>query len=105
MALVYKKAYKIAALAASDSPLLAATARKVQAAAKAEALAHKRSGELAGSIKVAKGRIDHVVYSDDPKALHVEYGHLAKPGRKKAGIAKWVPGLHIMGRAARKVGG
>lgn len=74
---VNKTAYRVAAKVAGQDPEMDRVAARVAAVASAEALRHKRSGELAGSIRVRRGRVDRVITIDDPEALHIEYGHLA----------------------------
>lgn len=98
MVQVYKKAYRVAAREAASAPLLDEVAAEVATVARAEAARHYKSGHLEESIHVEKGRIDRIVYSDHPRVLHIEYGHASLNGT-------WVPGLHVMANAARKVGG
>lgn len=98
---VNKTAYRVAAKVAGQDPEMDRVAARVAAVASAEALRHKRSGELAGSIRVRRGRVDRVITIDDPEALHIEYGHLAS-GRGRG--ARWVPGLHILSKAVKRVG-
>lgn len=79
-------------------------AGEVEAYAVGLAAEHVRTGDFARSIQTRVDRIspsgrDRVVYSDDPNALSIEYGHNA---RTKDGIRP-VDGLHILGRAADAV--
>ncbi|WP_075691756.1 DUF5403 family protein [Corynebacterium sphenisci] len=79
---------------------LDAAAAEVLARAKAAAAAHVDSGAYAASLAVdriagPKGVTDRFVYSDDPAAAAIEYGHLQ--GKR---ALRWVPGQFILTRAA-----
>lgn len=78
-------------------PELDSAAAKILARAKAGASQHVRSGHYLNSLKVktARGKagvIDREVYSDDPGAVAIEYGHLAEG---KSGPT-WVPGHRVL---------
>lgn len=101
MAFVRKNASTIAAQIASEHPVFDAEAQKVATAVRAEAAKHNRTGRFLGSIKVEtvkgpSGVTDRLVYSDDPNALSIEYGHFT------AGDSpKWVPGIFAFTKAHR----
>jgi hypothetical protein len=73
-------------------------AADVLTAARSRAASHRRAGTLAASLRVAAGRTDALIVSDDPHAVSKEYGHTAANGRP-------VDGLHILGGAATDVAG
>lgn len=109
MAKVNKNAGYVVAREVSHSPVMDAAAKKVQAALKARATTHRDTGQFARSIKVAPHMYtsdagivvkDRYVYSDDPGAVAIEYGHIAKS--KKKGAYK-VPGKHIFTNYLREV--
>ena len=83
-------------------PALDEVAHKIAAAATSLAAQHVESGDYISSIHVTtlhdseSGR-DRFVYSDDPAALSIEYGHVAHTSEGKG---RRVEGQHIMGRAA-----
>lgn len=96
----------VAARIASQHPVMDLHAAKVEAALKANATKHRRTGDFARSIRTAtanfttdKGVVvkDRYVYSDDPAALSIEYGHKqdTKNGPKK------IPGKHIFADTIR----
>ena len=100
MAHVDKDASYIVARQVSLSPVMDAAAETVQAALKARATKHRRTGNFARSIKTTSrlytadnGIVikDRYVYSDDPGAMSIEYGYVkeTKRGPKK------VAGKHI----------
>lgn len=65
--------------------------------AKAHAAGRTDSGAYMSSLKVKavpgkKGVKDREVYSDDPGAIPIEFGHISEGG-------KWVPGQRILLRA------
>lgn len=69
-------------------------AQKVLARAKANAAAHFKTGAYAASLGVAvvpgrNGVKDRMVYSSDPAAVPIEFGHVAANGRV-------VPGQRIL---------
>lgn len=78
-------------------------AGKVLAAAQAIAARHTRTGKYAASLKVGterhKGVDDRIVYSDDPAAESIEFGHMTRRAKGAVGPLRWVPGLRILGRA------
>lgn len=99
----------VAARIASQHPVMDLHAAKVEAALKANATKHRRTGDFARSIRTQtvtvasdKGVVvkDRYVYSDDPAALFIEYGHLqdTKDGPKK------IPGTRIFDNTVRGLG-
>lgn len=54
---------------------------------RAVAARHQQSGRFLGSIKTTPRRPDTLIYSDDPAALSINYGHKAPDGT-------WVEGIH-----------
>ena len=100
MAYVHKDASHIVARMVSLSPIMDAAAETVQTDLKARAATSRRTGAFSRSIKTtSRNHVsdrgitikDRYVYSDDPAALSIEYGHLmeTKNGPKK------IPGKHI----------
>ena len=84
---------------ASRDPAMDAVAAKVLARAKAKASAHVKTGRYVGSltsktVRTRQGVHDRLVYSDDPDAHIIEFGHASPSG-------KWVEGQHILRDAAR----
>lgn len=84
---------------------LEAIAGEVSAAAIGLAAEHIETGDFARSIHIRKDRLspsgrDRLVYSDDPAALSIEFGHNV---RTSDGGLRPVDGLHILGRAADSV--
>lgn len=107
MAQVYKNAGIEVAQQVGDSDALDDAAGVVLDAAKVEAAKHRDTGHYIQSLGVAKvagprGVTDRVVYSDDPAALSIEFGHLTRKGG--TGKRSWVPGKFILINAARKAG-
>lgn len=103
MAYVNKTAYRQAARAASVDPVFDLIAQELAGRVRAEALRHKKSGRLASSVLVRRGRIDRVVEITDPEAWHIEFGH-ASAG-KHGSPGRWVKGLHILSSQAKAMGG
>lgn len=106
MAQVYKVAGIYAAQIAGEDPAMDAAADLVLARARATAAQHRITGEYSANMGTERvpgkrGVTDRIVYTDDPAATHIEWGHVARMPKGIHGPAKWVPGLHIMGRAAR----
>ena len=102
MAQVFKGAgTKIAKLPGIQPELDAAAAKiKARAAAAIASSAQNPTGSYAASLKVipARGRNgvrDRLVVADDPAAVHIEYGHLARG----ANGGTWVPGEFPLTRA------
>ncbi|RKN40804.1 DUF5403 family protein [Streptomyces hoynatensis] len=60
---------------------------------RAVAAAHQRSGRFYASIKTAPRGPDTLIYSDDPAALSINYGHRAPDGRMVPGIHAFEAGL------------
>lgn len=78
-------------------------AEKVLIRAQALAAGHVDTGAFSRSLGITKdkhrsGVVDRLVVATDPAALSIEVGHVA--ARKGIGPARFVPGLHILGRAA-----
>lgn len=99
MAEVYKVVELEAAIIASEDPEFDSLAAKVEKTAKA--LAPYRHGQFKSSIKrqtavTPQGVSDQVIYSNDPAALSIEYGHLTPAG-------KYVPGAHTFAKTKRKL--
>lgn len=89
-------------------PVLDEVAHEIEAYAIGLASEHVETGDYAESIGVtidrtSPSRRDRLVYSDDPAAMEIEYGHHAK--RKDGGEGEFVPGQHILGRAAEAARG
>lgn len=85
------------------SPELDEVAHEIEAYAVGLAAEHFQTGEYVSSIHVttdrsSPSRRDRLVYSDDPAALSIEYGHRAQAADGSPG--EWVEGQHILGRAA-----
>ena len=59
------------------------------------------TGDFARSIKrkvhiTSQGVADQIIYSDDPAAPSIEFGHIIQ------GTTTWVPGHHVFGKTAAK---
>ena len=101
MVWVNPKASLIAAQIASGDAVFDAAADEVAARVRANAAGSKRTGRFFASIKVEKvsgpsGVTDRLVYSDDPNAMSIEYGHFTD-GAKPV----WVPGKFAFTKAHR----
>lgn len=86
-------------------PELDEVIHRVKDAASALAAGHTETGAYEASLVVAvdttsKSKQDRILYSDDPAAISIEWGHVA-PSADGAG--QRVPGQHIMARAADSV--
>ena len=101
MADINYDASHVAARIASQHPVMDIYLGKVEAALKANAAKHRRTGAFMRSIHTqtinftsSEGAVvkDRYVYTDHPAALSIEYGHLQKT---KDG-AKKVPGTYII---------
>jgi hypothetical protein len=106
-------------------PELDAIADEIQSYAIGLAAEHVNTADYANSLKVAIDRSspsgrDRLVYSDDPAALAIEYGHhiadneggdstdrAVRRRRRQADDreTRFVPGQHILGRAAEAARG
>lgn len=80
-----------AARIAGRSPVLDAVAARLLANIQAEIAPHTDTGEYASSwrIEVRTGKngvSDRYVYSNDPVAMDIEYGHPTPDGKHVAGI-------------------
>jgi hypothetical protein len=67
---------------------------------------HEDTGAYRRSLSVEKttgpkGVPDYLVSTDDPGALAIEYGHMTPASKNSPGT--FVPGKHILGRAAGQV--
>lgn len=96
----------VAKMVANETTELDVAAVKVLAAAKVLAALHVRSARYLKSLQVGiergkKGVKDRTVFSDDPQSHIIESGHAARRGADMVGPMKWVPGQHILERAAR----
>lgn len=79
---------------ASHDTAMDQAARKVESAIKAQAPVDK--GAFINSIKTTtvrtpRGVKDRVIYTDDPQAHIIEWGHISRSGR-------WVPGAFTFSR-------
>lgn len=110
MARVYDRAAYEAALIAGNMPEMDAGAEKVLAAVRENATEHHDTGAYQASLHVervpaakpsrhgSKRVTDRLVWTDDPDAISIEYGHLQ--GEQGSGERKFIPGLFIFNRAA-----
>lgn len=101
MAWIDPRASLIAARIASVDAVFDAAADEVAAQVRANAAGSKRTGRFLASIKVERvsgpsGVTDRLVYSDDPNAMSIEYGHFTD-GEKPS----WVPGKFAFRKAQR----
>lgn len=91
----------VAAGVAVDLPEFAAEVAAVESAVKAEAARFDDTGAFRRSVNTGRDRYrgveDHVVYSDDPAAYSIEFGHSAKDGTH-------VPGNFVFTNVARRLG-
>ena len=88
----------VARIVGNETNVLDEAAAEIKARARASALAHNRTGSFASSFSTIRtpgesGVIDRAVVNDDPNAVSIECGHVAKNGRV-------VPGLHALRKAA-----
>lgn len=100
MASVSKNAGTLAAQIAGEMPEMDAAVAEVESAVKAEAARHRDTGHFEASISSGrtpgkKGVTDRLVWSDDPAAWSIEYGHRTPAGTE-------VPGKFIFTNAARR---
>ena len=89
-------------------PELDEVAREILAFAIGLAAEHVDTGDFARSLNISidrssPSRRDRLVYSDDPAALSIEYGHVQR--NKDGTPGEFVEGLHILARAADAVPG
>lgn len=106
MATVNRGVGRDVAKMAGESPVMDMTADKIADLARAGAGQHRETGAFAASIKTTRtpgkhGVTDRLVYSDDPAAAPIEFGHMTRRG--KTGQPRWVPGLFILHNAAKQV--
>lgn len=105
MAQVFKNAGIEAARQVGESSAMDEAADVVLSAAKARAAQSRVSGDYLDSLQTAtvKGQRDvkdREVYSDDPAALSIEFGHMS--GARGSADRKWVPGKFILTQAAQE---
>lgn len=104
MAKVYKTAGILAAKMCGESSAMDDWAGTVLGAVKAQAAKHRDTGSYIRSLGVEeipgkRGVTDRLVFSDDPAALSIEFGHFAGKGENRT----WVPGKFIMINAVEDV--
>lgn len=95
MAEVTKRAHVHAAYAASRSPTFKGFASRYMADVKAVARRNVDTSHFLNSIDMVQGRVDWHIYTTDPAALSIEYGHTAENGR-------FVPGMFAFTQAMDK---
>lgn len=102
MVKIHKKVGHIVAREVSLSRVMDEAAKKVQRELQAEAARHRDTGDFERSIKITtrdflskEGIVvkNRYVYSTDPGAIAIEYGHTARS--KKHNTEHEVPGKHI----------
>lgn len=96
MAKVYKEAGIVAARIASESDEMDKGARKVRAKVERLADQHIDTGAFkdsleSGPVQGPNGVTDRAVWTTDPNALSIEFGHMHE--------GKFIPGLFIFNRA------
>ncbi|UOR02063.1 DUF5403 family protein [Leucobacter allii] len=102
------------AVICGDSPIMDAVSSRLRTNIMAEAAQHNLTTAFMNSIEEATvpGESgnglqvnDRVVYSTDPGALAINYGHFARQAEGSDTIPDFVPGKHVfeagMGRTAR----
>ena len=113
MATVNKNAGVVVARIVGRDPIMDQVAGKLLAKAVGRASRHVKTGSYIRSLKIAnvpgkKGVRDRLVYSDDPAALSIEYGHAQRRrgdhGRNSADFV-FVPGQFILSGAIREMPG
>lgn len=72
---------------------VAAEAERRAARIRAVAAQHRNTGAFTASIKTAPAGPDTIIYSDDPAALSINYGHTAANGRMVPGIHAFEAGM------------
>ena len=91
----------VAAGVAVDLPEFAAEVAAVESAVKSEAAKFDVTGDFRNSVKTGRDRYqgveDYVVYSDDPAATYIEFGHSTKDDTH-------VPGNFVFTNVARRLG-
>lgn len=100
MARVNKNAGILAAKIAGEASEMDAAIATVESAVQSEAARHRRTGEFqtsikSGRVKGKRGVTDRAVWSEDPAAYSIEYGHTTPAGTD-------VPGKFILTNAARR---
>lgn len=91
-----RQATQVAKLVA-DTPVFLGFANQLASEVRANAAQHKDTGHFTDSVKVGRDRHssgvnDAVVYSDDPGALSIEFGHT------QGGV--YHPGIYAFSQAA-----
>ena len=91
----------VAAGVAVDLPEFAAEVEEVESAVKTEAARFDGTGAFRRSVDTGRdfyqGVEDYIVYSDDPAAYSIEFGHSTKDGTH-------VPGNFVFTNVARRLG-
>ena len=100
MAQVNKDAGVVAARIAGEMPEMDAGASRVEAVIRSEASRHRDTGAFQSSIGKGrtpgkKGVTDRLVWSDDPAAWSIEFGHTTRSGTN-------VPGKFVFTNAMRR---
>lgn len=72
---------------------VAADAEQRAGRIRAAAAAHRDTGRFYTSIRTARAGPDTIIYSDDPGALSINYGHQAANGRMVPGIHAFEAGM------------
>lgn len=96
---LFKNLEREAAIVASHHPDFKAAGPMVVNKLKAEAALSKKTGHFTRSISTTTSRKavkDLIIYSDDPAAVPIEYGHLTPSGQ-------WVRGKYIFSRTVMKL--
>lgn len=111
----YKHNYEAFGLEVLQAPFMVdemkRRADKGADAARAVAARHNKTGEFEGSIKSragirpgAKPRAMGEVYSDDPNARAIEFGHSNRRGKDFIGPVTFVEGIHALTSALAVMG-
>lgn len=100
MADVYRSAGLEAALIAGVHPEMDRAAERLASVVRSEAAKSVKTGHFLASIKTAavpgkRGVTDRIVYTDDPNAWSIEYGHRDKRS------GKWVEGKFAFKRGSQ----
>lgn len=108
MAVVHSNVGVVVARIVGNHAVMDATAQKVLARARQVAGQHRLTGTYLGSFQVSRvpgrsGVTDRLVSNTDKAAVSIEYGHFTRQGRTSQAPPRFVPGQHIMGKAAAQV--
>lgn len=99
-----KAVRKLIAEEASKQPEFKAAAARVAAEVAAQLAKHVRTGKLASSVRVFKGRTDyHVEVNSVSYSWHTEFGHFQ--GRSGRAGRKWVRGINAFRSVVARHGG